>query len=88
MRGMATDISIAGCTHGTDDIVDVTSMQFDLVTKRWWVRTQENLRAPNRFPWVTVMGMGSGRTMEEAMEKAVENHKQKREQIKKENNLT
>lgn len=76
-------ITIAGCTHGPDDVIDVTKVEYNLITKEWWVNTSENLKVPHRFPFVVIMGKGRGATLEDAMADAAEDHLQKKaERIK------
>lgn len=64
-------------------VVDVMSVEYDVEHTEWWVRTSENLRVPHRFPWVVVMGVGKGKTLEEAMTNAAKEHVRKVEERKK-----
>lgn len=69
-------------------LVDVMNAEFVIDTEEWWVRTSENLRVPNRFPWVVVMAVGKGKTLEEALKNAAAEHVRKVEERRKQEGLT
>lgn len=77
------NIAISG-----NDIVDVMNFEYNVEHSEWWVRTTENLKVPNKFPWVVIMAVGKGATLEEACKDAAAKHLEVRRKRKEQEGIT